>query len=421
MVHLHPGSNAFGDAYQDASAFSARNVIVVTVSYRLGVLGFAGHPDLTAEGVGSSGEYGVLDQLAALRWVHDNIAGFGGDPERVTLFGSSAGSFDTVGLMASPLSHGLIAGAAVQGEYLPFLTGQFNTIADAEQVGVHLAQNVGCQATSDVLACLRATPATTLVERAGVDLDFGPWVGGVVLPEAPIQLLGKRTTVPLLIGFDREENAFWKIDQETGSLVSPYRAGDWVRDTTGLAGPSVGAEARSFYPPSSYDSFLWSYIAMATDATRGCPVRRMANAVVGHSPVWRYLYTHTIETDPYLAQFRASHILEEPILWPGSFGPDFVLSPAEQLLSERMIDYWTNFAKTGNPNAAGLPTWPRYDAVSEPNITLDDQIGTITNYRDRECAFLDAIPELFPPPWAPGVGPATLPAGFESGRSRAVP
>src|SRR5262249_18348275 len=117
MVHLHPGSNSFGDAYNDAGVFTARNVIVVTVGYRLGVLGFMGSAALSAEGGGSSGEYGVLDQLAALHWVHDNIAAFGGDPSRVTLFGSSAGSFDTLAIMASPLSRGLISGAAVQGEW----------------------------------------------------------------------------------------------------------------------------------------------------------------------------------------------------------------------------------------------------------------------------------------------------------------
>jgi para-nitrobenzyl esterase len=113
MVHLVLGGNAFGSAYTDASAFTARGVIVVTLNYRLGVFGFVGHPALSAE-QGSSGEYGVLDQRAALRCVHDNIAAFGGDPANVTLFGSSAGAFDTVALMASPLSRGLITRAAVQ-------------------------------------------------------------------------------------------------------------------------------------------------------------------------------------------------------------------------------------------------------------------------------------------------------------------
>jgi para-nitrobenzyl esterase len=113
---------------------------VVTLAYQLGVFGFVGQPALSAEQGGSSGEYGLLDQLAALRWVHDNIAAFGGDPANVTLFGSSAGSFDTVALVASPLSRGLITRAAVQGDVLWGLTGNGNTISDAEQIGVQVAQ-----------------------------------------------------------------------------------------------------------------------------------------------------------------------------------------------------------------------------------------------------------------------------------------
>jgi hypothetical protein len=154
MVHLHPGSNTFGDAYHDAAAFTARNVIVVTVGYRLGVFGFVGHPALDARGGGPSGEYGVLDQIAALRWVHDNIATFGGDPRRVTLFGSSAGSFDAVAIAASPLSAGLITRVAVQGEYENFFNGLHNTIADAAQVGVEVLDGLGCNSAPDVAACL---------------------------------------------------------------------------------------------------------------------------------------------------------------------------------------------------------------------------------------------------------------------------
>lgn len=420
MVHLHPGSNSFGDAYNDAGVFTARNVIVVTVGYRLGVLGFMGSAALSAEGGGSSGEYGVLDQLAALHWVHDNIAAFGGDPSRVTLFGSSAGSFDTLAIMASPLSRGLISGAAVQGEWRDFMTGNFDTISDAEFFGVVVAQDVGCQSSASVLACLRSTPASTLVEAEGSP-DLGPWVGGAVLPKTPIQLLREATrTVPLLIGNDREENAFWETDPNTHLLISPYGYSNWVRDTTGFVGASHGDEARSLYPVSNYASPLFSFITMTTDATRTCPVRQIANTVSAKAPVWRYLYTHTIETDPSLAQVRASHILEEPLLWgPQVFGPGFVLSPAERVLSDRMIGYWTNFAKTGNPNATGLPNWPSYNASTEPTATIDDSIGTITNYHDQQCTFLDGVPEFFPAPWAPGVGPNSEPPGFLNGRAKA--
>jgi para-nitrobenzyl esterase len=424
MVHLHPGANFFGDSYRDASAFTARNVIVVTVGYRLGVMGFMGNPSLTAEGRGQSGEYAALDQLAALHWVHDNIAAFGGDPSRVTLFGSSAGSFDTVALMSSPLSHGLINRAAVQGVGWWAVTGGLDsfTVAEAEDFGSNVASSVGCAGATDVLGCLRSIRASTLVLAADntgwSDIDAPP-IGTSVLPKAPLQLLSVSAPVPLLVGFNREEDAAfaypWPI---------PFTTDNFVKDTTALVGPNQAAQARSLYPTSSYDSLLWAYLTMRTDAVRGCPTRRVANTVVGHAPVWRYLYTHTDETDPNFAMFRASHEFEEQFLWGTDvFGSGYVPSAAEQVLSQRMTDYWTNFAKTGNPNSAGLPGWPQYNAVSEPTLTLDDQIGVITNYNDQQCSLMDAIPEPLPAPWtqARGQGLPIIPQGFLDGHARAIP
>ena len=183
MVHLHPGGNYFVDAYHNADAFVNRGVIVVTVGYRLGVMGFAGHPALTVEGGGSSGEYGVLDQIAALQWVQHNIVGFGGDPRNVTLFGDSAGSFDAVAIAASPLGRGLFARLAAQTEAFWPLRGK-GTIADAEDIGSDVAAAVGCSDAADVLTCLRALPADGLVQAAGPG-DVAPWVGGRVLPASP--------------------------------------------------------------------------------------------------------------------------------------------------------------------------------------------------------------------------------------------
>jgi para-nitrobenzyl esterase len=419
MVHLHPGSNSGFFPYMDANAFTARDVVVVTLAYRLGVLGFVGHPALSAEGGGSSGEYGLLDQLAALRWVRDNIAAFGGDPSRVMLFGSSAGSFDTVALMASPLSAGLFARASVQGEVRWGLTGQFTGIDDAEGIGLQIAGAVGCTGAADVPACLRAVPASDLVEAAGF-LDLFPWTGGVVLPRPAIELLSEHATVPLLAGFDREEDAIF----QPNPLDAPYSKGKWVEDTTALVGSNFGARARALYPLSSYDSLLWSYITMLTDAKRGCPTRQLANAVAPRAPVWRWLYTHVYEDDPIFAPFRASHVLEEGFLWQTDpIGLGHVNTAAEQVLADRMTDYWTNFAKTGNPNGAGLPPWPQYNASTEPTLTLDDQIGVVGRYHAQECALLDSVPILFPFPWevGGGYGPAKFPPAFLYGHAQAVP
>ena len=234
MVHLHPGGNFFGQAYQDASAFTDRGVIVVTLDYRLGVLGFMGLPALTADG--HSGEYGVLDQLAALHWVHDNIAAFGGDPARVTLFGSSAGSFDAVAIMASPLSHGLLARVAVQGIAFWPLIGSLET-GQREESAPTSPRAVGCGRREDVLGCLRALPADELVAAVGGGDIGGPPVGSSVLPRSPLELLGEGS-VPLLIGFDREEDAAF-----TDIFRDPYGSREWTHDANELVGPRQAGRA----------------------------------------------------------------------------------------------------------------------------------------------------------------------------------
>jgi para-nitrobenzyl esterase len=395
MVHLHGGGNGFGWGYEDASAFVSGGVIVVTLNYRLGALGFVGHPALSAEAGGSSGEYGVLDQLAALRWVRDNIGAFGGDPANVTLFGFSAGSFDTVALMASPLAAGLITRAAVQGEAYWPLTG-LTQIADAESIGLGIASGLGCGGATNVPACLRALPAEELVREAGA-MDVAPWVGGAVLPRSPLELVAQRFQgIPLLAGFDREEDSIF----EWQYLADPFTTQNWIHTTTLLVGPSLASKARALYPTNLYESSKWAYIAMATDAVRGCPTRRLANANVAHAATYRYLYTHVLENDPPYALFKAFHGSEDVFLWQKSF---YTPTPSEQLLSQRMSGYWTNFAKTGNPNGSGLPSWPQYELATEPVVLLDNQIGLTYGYHAEQCTLLDTVaPFSFDPAFSSG-------------------
>ena len=394
MVHLHGGSNSVFHPYTNADAFAARGVIVVTLAYRLGAFGFVGHPALSAEGGGSSGEYGVLDQIAALHWVRDNIQAFGGDPGNVTLFGESAGSFDAVAIAASPLGAGLFTRLAAQTE--SFWAGRgHDTIADAEQYGQELADAVGCSGASDVAACLRALPTDTLVAALGF-IDVAPWVGGAVLPASPLELIAAQPRrVPMLLGSNREEAVGFLpvLDQDN------YRYADWVRDAGALVGPTRGAELGKLYPVKSYDSAFWSATAMFSDAIYTCPMRRLALTAPG--PVYRYLFTHRYDNSPYLALGRAAHFFDEPLLWhdAGLFaGLDYTFSPREEALSSLMTDYWTNFAKTGNPNGAGLPQWQTYTAATERITVLDDPPASTAFYHRDECRFLDAVPDLFAPP-----------------------
>jgi para-nitrobenzyl esterase len=148
------------------------------------------------------------------------------------------------------------------------------------------------------------------------------------------------------------------------------------------------------YPAAQYGgSYLWAGLTALTDGVRGCPTRRFANAIASHTPVYRFLYTHVFETGPaYLADLRASHLFEDRLLWHYDlYGDGNVLSPGEEALSARMTDYWTNFARTGNPNGPGLTAWPLYNARTELLLTLDNVSSVVRKYHDDQCAVLDTI------------------------------
>lgn len=400
MVHLHGGSNWFFHAYRNADAFVQHGVIVVTVGYRLGVFGFTGHPAFSAEAGGSSGEYGVLDQLAALHWVQANIADFGGDARNVTLFGESAGSFDAVALAASPLGRGLFARLAAQTEAVWGARGT-GTISDAESLGLGVAETVGCSASADAAACLRAKSTDALVLASG-EGDVAPWVGGTVLPASPLQLIAAQASpVPMLLGSNREEAAFWLFENVAGGV--PYGTDGWIRDTNAITGPSNGPTVRAMYPPEAYGSRLWASVAAFTDGIYTCSMRRLA--LTSRGVVYRYLYTHVTQNDPIAAALRASHFLDEPFLWhDGSLLGGYTFTAAEETLSARMVGYWTNFAKSGDPNGPGLPTWPRYTSTTERITVLDEPGAQLSAYHTAECAYFDAHAPVFGPPtdFAPG-------------------
>jgi para-nitrobenzyl esterase len=408
MVHLHPGGNLGFHAYRNADAFVERGVVVVTLGYRLGALGFAGHPELTQEGAGSSGEYGVLDQLAALRWVRENIAGFGGDPDNVTLFGESAGAVDAVAIAASPLSDGLIARVAAQSGYFPALHGR-GSIDDAEALGSDIADAVGCSSHADVVGCMRGIAVEDIVRWEGPSLwrvnGYTPWVGGEVLTASPIDLIRSDTTpVPMLVGSTREEGAFFAASDGLFPPGEDYPAFARTRDLNSIAGPQHGRHLRELYPVDAYESSYWATAAAISDAGYTCPMRSLALA--GRAPVYRYLYTHGYDDvpDPVIAAAKASHFFDDPVLWHDPallFGLDFEFSAAEEVLADRMADYWTNFAKTGDPNGPGAESWMTFSAGAENTKVLDEPPADLADgYHVAQCELLGDIPDIYAPPQA---------------------
>jgi para-nitrobenzyl esterase len=362
FVWIYGGALTTGasrDELYDGRNLAERGVIVVSINYRVGVLGWFAHPELSAEQGGISGNYGLLDQIRALEWVRDNIGAFGGNAGNVTIAGESAGALSVMYLMASPRARGLFHKAIAQSAYMistPNLKQAVHGAPSAEQAGAALAAAL----KQPDLAGLRAMDPKALVAGATA-AGFGPWgaVDGKILPDQLVNVFdrGEQAPVPLIAGFNQGE----------------------IRSLTVLAPPvpatseAYEAGARTFYRDLA-DEFLRLYasrnmresiLATTRDGLYGWTSERLAlkQAAIGQ-PSYLYLWDHAYPaTDA--ADLHAFHASELPFvfgdfaatgpLWPKPPG-----TPSQKAMSAAMIDYWTSFATTGVPVAADAPDWPRY-------------------------------------------------------------
>ena len=365
------GGSALSPPFNAATPL-AGHAIVVTVQYRLGLLGWLVNPLLTAESPqGSSGNYALMDLIAALQWVHDNIAEFGGDPAKVMIVGHSWGSVMVQDLLASPAAAGLVSAAGMESAVLR--GGLIGTsISNAYRWYADVPGAVGCGTAADVLACLRAVPASTLVQSGPNSLDTGwPNIDPVVLPEDPflkLQRLG--SPVPLIIGSNSDEAApgfvFGLPLDAAGYAAAIHTKFDALSPGTG-----AGDTILSLYPVTDYTNPSYALEAVATDLFATLNTRNLARAASGaqRPPVWRYLFTHRYENDAILNEARAFHGAELFFLF-GNFqsvgisGP-YTPSDAEIALSNEIMGYWVRLAETGDPNGAGAAPWLPYDVASE--------------------------------------------------------
>lgn len=377
MVWIHGGALTRGSGSTptyDGEQFARKGVVLVTLNYRLGVFGFFAHPELTRESDrNSSGNYGFLDQIAARDWVRKNIASFGGDPHRVTIFGESAGSWSVNLLTATPLAKGLFQ-RAIGESGANF--GPLPKLADAEQAGVKLAQSLGAPS----LAALRATSAEDLLKTGG---SYRGNVDGWLLPQDvyTIYAQGKQNDVPILIGSNADEG--------TAFVPAMVTAGAFRDQAQRRFGDKTG-DYLKFYPAESDEQARASALASFRDQTFGWEMRTWARlqAKTGRSKVYVY-YFNRVPPGPGSARFEAYHASEIAYVFQ-NLGPNRPWEDADRRLSGVVSSYWVNFAATGDPNGKGLPDWPAYQEKSDLALVLGDKIEPQPVPHKAALDFLDS-------------------------------
>jgi para-nitrobenzyl esterase len=405
MVWIHGRAFVFGSGadtfYAGSELARTHGVIVVSINYRLGGLGFLAHPALTAEDParGSSGNYGLLDQLAALEWVQRNIAGFGGDPAQVTLFGESAGGFSTCSHYLNAATESLFQRAIVESGACS-LAGLEQTRAKAEADGVALAGKLGCTG-GDVLACMRGKGDFEILDATALppinmQLPGGffygeapantlPNLDGLVLP-APIEArfaAGNFPARPLLIGSNRDEGTLFHTSLLSNAVQdeTQYRAALARR----FGDAKVDAIV-ALYPAASFATPNAALAEVSGDAFFTCPARRNARAVAARAPVYRYSFERLLE-QTLIEDLGAFHSAEIPFVFGVDTFPLGKLGSGAPL-SAAMQRYWTSFARTGEPS--GDVAWPRYDAA-DTVLVLDVPVTSRAGHKTSQCDFWDAL------------------------------
>jgi para-nitrobenzyl esterase len=367
MVWVHGGSLRTGDSanpMHDGSALARKGVVLVTLNYRLGVLGYLAHPRLTEESPhGASGNYGLLDQIEALRWVRQNIPAFGGDPDNVTLFGESAGALSIIELMTSPVARGLFHKVILQSGYLvsnPELRRSRFGLPSAHDTGEWLARELGA---AD-LAGLRAMDAKALVERAAAaGFDPQATIDGWVLPRQILECFdrGEQAAVPMIVGFNEGEVRSLRAIFLPPLPASTAEYESLVRSIYADLAPTYLAR----YPASDIQQ---SALAAARDGFYGWSAERLAQDQTRRGlPAYLYFFAHRYPAQEalHLEAFHASELPYVfgrigmpdgwPDLWPRP--PD---DPHERALSEAIMTYYTSFARCGVPSAGGSDAWRPY-------------------------------------------------------------
>ena len=402
LFFVHGGGNVFGSTsevtvgvplYDGGRLAQRRDVVVVTAQYRLGIFGWFAHEKLAGENEHrASGNYGILDLIAALRWVKENIARFGGDPSRILVFGESAGGVDTCALVASPVAAGLFSAALVQ-------SGGCGAIPASRAKPWHQSF-VGKSACGDDLLCLRRLGTEAALKASAmetavagvVQTPSGPIVDGWVLPDAPLARMrqGKHNHVPIVFGTNRDETAspLFHVPHLFPEIAYEAR----VKAIFGADAPKVLAA----YPASAFGSARAAWIALTSDGQFVCPARAYARAAAANQTerVYRYQYTHVMKGTRAAESVGAAHGFElfYVFQWIGGTS-NYTPTPADFALERDIAGYWTRFAKSGDPNGDGAPVWPAYDVASDPYLELGTPIVAKAKLSPERCDLFDTFYE----------------------------
>ena len=369
LVYIHGGGYQEGsgaiDVY-DGSALARKGLVVVTINYRLGIPGYLAHPELTAESKAhASGNYGMLDQIEALRWVRQNIAAFGGDPARVTIAGQSAGASSVHNLTASPLAKGLFhrviaeSGSSISGLPTP-------TLAEAEKSGLAFAGSKGAKSLRE----LRSMTWEQLMAGPAPSMRFAPIVDGWSLPQDALATIaaGRHHDLPVLTGLNADEASsqptYGRLSAAAFTSQLRERYGDDAAALLRLYPATTDAEASIAQKEISRDR---NRVSMYLWATR--------RARTSRTPAWTYYFTRAIPW-PSNPQFGAFHTGEVPYVFGTLNRLDRPWQEKDRQVSNTIMDYWVNFVTTGDPNGKGLAEWPTFDPEKAQTFEIGEQTGS---------------------------------------------
>jgi para-nitrobenzyl esterase len=385
-VYIYGGANTSGSGavpVYDGEGLAKKGIVVVTVNYRVGILGFFTHPELTAESdVHASGNYALLDLIAALRWVHENIAAFGGNPDRVVIGGQSAGASNTHSLVASPLAKGLFHGAIAESGSSVNGLGLMNsrTLAEQEKLGVQFAEAKGAHSLAELRKM--SWKELTAPPQGGAPFRWAVVVDGYVQPAPAGEMFaqGRQNDVPTLTGCNMGEGGASPHPTTTADAFerqARQRYGDMADEFLRLYPAATDEQARAALNESSWDAeratmYLWA-------------VKRAKTA---KTAAYTYFWEHTLP-GPEADRYGAFHTSEVPYAMNTLYMSDRPFADADHKIADMMSSYWANFIRTGDPNGKGLPRWPAVSEQAGKTMEVGDRNAPIPVADPARLAFFE--------------------------------